>query len=84
MVFIENVLTCCDLDRGQTDMVLVCWVVLMDVSTLMIKNLLRPETTVCARFKVSNVNIFHDHLENKVNVKLMTSNKRFCHYTSCV
>ena len=37
----------------------------MDVSTLTIKHLPRPEMTVCATFKVSNVKIFHDYVTSK-------------------
>ena len=42
--------------------------------------------TVCENFKVPNVKIFYDprDLENTVKVKLMTYNKRSCHYASWV
>ena len=28
LIFIENVYCCCDLDKGQTDLVNVCWLIL--------------------------------------------------------
>ena len=42
--------------------------------------------TVCATFKVPNEKTFYhpDDLKNKVKVKLLTYNKRSCHYVPWV
>ena len=51
LISIENVYRCCDLVRGQTDLIDVSWVVLQQYILNQDKNLLNPKIIVCATYK---------------------------------
>ena len=75
-------MTNADLDRGKTDLVDVCWVVIQQLYPQSHKNLTSPKMTVCTNFKVSNMKTDYDPggLENKVKVKLVSCNHMSCHF----
>ena len=80
LIFIENVHSCCDLDRR----LMYAGKVFNRCVYMQNKNVLIQRQQFVPPLKVTNVKTFHDcgDLENKVKVQRMTCNTKSCHSAS--